>query len=72
MDIVGKKFSDGELFVPEMVQAPKAMKAGLTTDKLMTVVMPAGSVEIELKEDGTVVMTGPVETCYAGFLPVTG
>jgi len=34
--------------------------------------MPAGSVEIELKEAGTVLMTGPVETCYAGFLPVTG
>jgi 5-methyltetrahydrofolate--homocysteine methyltransferase len=29
MDIVGKKFSDGELFVPEMLQAAKAMKAGL-------------------------------------------
>jgi len=29
MDIVGKKFSGGELFVPEMLQAAKAMKAGL-------------------------------------------
>jgi 5-methyltetrahydrofolate--homocysteine methyltransferase len=29
MDIVGKMFSDGELFVPEMLQAAKAMKAGL-------------------------------------------
>ncbi len=29
MDEVGKKFSDGELFVPEMLQAAKAMKAGL-------------------------------------------
>jgi len=29
MDIVGKKFSEGELFVPEMLQAAKAMKAGL-------------------------------------------
>ncbi len=29
MDIVGKKFSDGEFFVPEMLQAAKAMKAGL-------------------------------------------
>jgi diaminopimelate epimerase len=37
----------------------------------MTVIMPAGSVEIELKEKGMVVMTGPVETCYAGYLPVT-
>lgn len=29
MDIVGKKFSDGELFVPEMLMAARAMKAGL-------------------------------------------
>ena len=29
MDIVGKKFSEGEFFVPEMLQAAKAMKAGL-------------------------------------------
>jgi 5-methyltetrahydrofolate--homocysteine methyltransferase len=29
MDEVGKKFSDGELFVPEMLQAAQAMKAGL-------------------------------------------
>jgi len=29
MDEVGKKFSAGELFVPEMLQAAKAMKAGL-------------------------------------------
>jgi diaminopimelate epimerase len=36
----------------------------------MTVIMSGGSVEIELKEDGVVVMTGPVETCYAGYLPI--
>ncbi|MBW2659940.1 MAG: corrinoid protein [Deltaproteobacteria bacterium] len=29
MDIVGQKFSDGSLFVPEMLMAAKAMKAGL-------------------------------------------
>ncbi len=29
MDVVGKKFSDGELFVPEMLMAAQAMKAGL-------------------------------------------
>jgi diaminopimelate epimerase len=34
--------------------------------------MPAGSVEIELKEDGSVVMTGSVAVCYTGFLPVFG
>jgi 5-methyltetrahydrofolate--homocysteine methyltransferase len=29
MDEVGKRFSDGELFVPEMLMAAQAMKAGL-------------------------------------------
>ena len=52
------------------VAAGAAHRRGLTEAKRMTVIMPAGSVEIELKEDGTVVMTGPVETCYAGYLPV--
>ncbi len=53
------------------VAVAAAHRRGLTTEKCMTVIMPAGSVEIELKEDGMVVMTGPVETCYAGYLPVT-
>ncbi len=48
-----------------------AHRRGLTTEKRMRVIMPAGSVEIERKDDGTVVMTGPVETCYAGFLPAS-
>ena len=47
-----------------------AHRRGLTAEKQMTVIMPAGSVEIELREDDTVVMTGPVEVCYTGFLPV--
>ena len=47
-----------------------AHRRGLTTENRMTVIMPAGSVEIELKEDGIVVMTGPVETCFAGYLPL--
>jgi len=47
-----------------------AHRRGLTDARHMTVLMPAGSVEIELKDDDTVVMTGPVETCYAGYLPV--
>jgi len=29
MDVVGEKFSSGEIFVPEMLQAAKAMQAGL-------------------------------------------
>ncbi len=47
-----------------------AHRRGLTTEKHMTVIMPAGSVEIELREDDTVVMTGPVEVCFTGYLPV--
>ena len=46
-----------------------AHRRGLTVEKRMTVGMPAGSVEIELREDNTVIMTGPVEVCYTGFLP---
>jgi 5-methyltetrahydrofolate--homocysteine methyltransferase len=29
LDVVGKKFSEGEMFVPEMLQAARAMKSGL-------------------------------------------
>ena len=47
-----------------------AHRRGLTTEKQMTVIMPAGAVEIELKDDDTVVMTGPVEVCFTGYLPV--
>ena len=47
-----------------------AHRRGLTDAKHMTVIMPAGSVEIELREDDAVVMTGPVEVCYAGYLPL--
>ena len=47
-----------------------AHRRGLTTAKQMTVIMPAGSVEIELQADDLVVMTGPVAVCYTGYLPV--
>ena len=47
-----------------------AHRRGLTTEKQMKVIMPAGSVEIELRDDGTVIMTGPVEVCYTGYLPI--
>ena len=47
-----------------------AHRRGLTNEKRMTVIMPAGSVEIELKEDDSVIMTGPVKVCYTGYLPV--
>ena len=47
-----------------------AHRRGLTAEKQMTVIMPAGSVAIELREDDFAVMTGPVEICYTGYLPV--
>jgi diaminopimelate epimerase len=53
------------------VAVAAAHRRGLTTEKCMTVIMSAGSVTIELQENGMVIMTGPVETCYAGYLPVT-
>jgi len=52
------------------VAVAAAHRRGITESKHMTVIMPAGSVEIELKENGVVVMTGPVETCYTGYLPI--
>ncbi len=46
-----------------------AHRRGLTKEKRMTVLMSGGSVAIELSQNNTVVMTGPVDTCYAGYLP---
>jgi diaminopimelate epimerase len=54
------------------VAVSAAHRRGLTDAKHMTVIMPAGSVEIELKDDGSVVMTGPVEISFTGYLPVKG
>jgi diaminopimelate epimerase len=54
------------------VAVAAAHRRGLTNVNHMTVIMPAGSVEIELKGDDSVVMTGPVEICFAGYLPVKG
>ncbi len=50
------------------VAVAAAHRRGLTQKNRMTVIMPAGSVEIELKEQNIAVMTGPVEICYTGFL----
>jgi diaminopimelate epimerase len=47
-----------------------AHRRELTHAKRMKVIMPAGSVEIELQGDDSVIMTGPVETCFTGYLPV--
>ncbi len=54
------------------VAAGAAHRRGLTDAKHMTVIMPAGSVVIELKDDGSVVMTGPGEVSFTGYLPVKG
>jgi len=51
------------------VAVAAAHRRGLTIEKQMTVLMPGGSVAIELSQNNTVVMTGPVDTCYAGYLP---
>ncbi len=50
------------------VAVAAAHRRGLTHKKNMTVIMPAGSVEIELKDQDIAVMTGPVELCYVGYL----
>jgi diaminopimelate epimerase len=47
-----------------------ARRRRLTEANRMTVIMPAGSMEIELKGEGEVVMIGPAEVCYTGYLPV--
>ena len=51
------------------VAVAAARRRGLTDRKKMTVIMPAGSVEIEIKEANLAVMTGPAEVCFTGFLP---
>ena len=47
-----------------------ARARGLTSEDSMIVEMPAGEVDIELRNDGSAVMTGPVAYCFAGELPV--
>lgn len=45
-----------------------ALARGLTDRRTMTVEMPAGAVTVEIKGDGTAVMTGPVAYSFAGYL----
>ncbi|WP_457554114.1 cobalamin B12-binding domain-containing protein [Desulfobacula sp.] len=73
MDVVGEKFSSGEVFVPEMLQAAKTMQLGLevlkphlTSDALMekgTVII--GTVKGDLHDIGKNLVTMMVEG--AGF-----
>jgi len=76
MDEVGKKFSEGELFVPEMLMAAQAMKAGLNllrpllantdTKPMGTVVI--GTVKGDLHDIGKNLVAMMMEG--AGFLVV--
>lgn len=50
------------------VAVAAAHRRGLTNSTNMKVIMPAGSVEIELKDENFAVMTGPVDVCYTGHL----
>lgn len=45
-----------------------AHRRGLTDKQKVRVIMPAGSMEIEISDNYEVIMTGPVDICYAGFL----
>lgn len=47
-----------------------ALRRRLTDQRTVKVIMPAGSVDIEIDENDEATMIGPVETCYAGYLPI--
>jgi diaminopimelate epimerase len=46
-----------------------AQLRGLTTRDHVRVQMPAGAVEIDIRGDGSAVLTGPVDFCFSGTLP---
>ena len=46
-----------------------ALRRGMTDQRSVRVIMPAGDMEIEINENDEATMTGPVEICYAGYLP---
>ncbi|MEX2496763.1 MAG: diaminopimelate epimerase [Woeseia sp.] len=48
-----------------------ALARGLTESRCMTVELPGGSLEIEILDDGSAVMTGPIEISFKGFLPAS-
>jgi diaminopimelate epimerase len=45
-----------------------AQKRGLTDSRTMQVELPGGIVEIEIRDDGTAVMTGPIAYSFSGNL----
>ena len=44
-----------------------ALARGLTDSKKMTIDLPAGTVEIEITDDGSAIMTGPIAYCFSGY-----
>ena len=50
------------------VAVAAALRRGLTDRRTMTVMMPAGSVDIEITADNRAVMTGPAAVCFTGHL----
>jgi diaminopimelate epimerase len=50
------------------VAAFAALARGLTDKRELTVLMPAGEVDISIAADGKATMTGPVAYCFTGYL----
>ncbi len=48
-----------------------AHRRELTSERKVRVIMPAGSMEIEINDKYDVTMIGPVEVCFAGYLKGT-
>ncbi len=51
------------------VAAAAAVRRGLLKTNSIRVIMPAGSMTIELTENHRAIMTGPAEFCFSGYLP---
>ena len=47
-----------------------ALRRGLTDQRTVRVIMPAGSMDIEIDKNDQATMTGAVDICYAGSLPL--
>lgn len=50
------------------VAAFAALARGLTSERTLTIEMPAGTVVIDISMDGDATMTGPVVFCFSGIL----
>lgn len=46
-----------------------ARRRGLTSERRVTVEMPGGLLQVEVREDGGLVLTGPAAVAFAGRLP---